>query len=343
MSEVSLPQSLYPDLPLTALAPMQDVTNLWFMKILAHYGSPDYFFTEYFRVREDSRLNLKILASITENDTGRPVFAQMIGESIPDLVRTAWELCQYNIAGIDLNMGCPAPRVYRKNVGGGLLREPEKVNRILGELRSAVNNRPLTVKMRIGFDNTDNFEEILDIINRHNIDLLSLHGRTVKDRYHGEVKYDLIAQAVKRVNCPVLANGNIDSAATALKVISQTGAAGVMVGRWAIGNPWIFNQIRQILQSKPISLVPLIEVREYIDRLRQTPEAVKTPPRARAGHLKMYLNYIALLVDTNGTFLRTMRKTKTELELLKLCDSVLLNDKNLALAPYSSRELGVRS
>ena len=337
MSQVSLPQSLYPDLPLTALAPMQDVTNLWFMKILAHYGSPDYFFTEYFRVRDDSRLNAKILASITENDTGRPVFAQMIGESIPDLVRTTQELCHYNIAGIDLNMGCPAPRVYRKNVGGGLLREPEKVDRILGELRSALSDRPLTVKMRVGFDNTDTFEEILDVINRHNIDLLSLHGRTVKDRYHGEVKYDLIAQAVKRVNCPVLANGNIDSAATALKILSQTGAAGVMVGRWAIGNPWIFNQIRQVLLSKPISAVPLAEVREYIDRLRLTPEAVKTPPRARAGHLKMYLNYIALLVDSEGNFLRLMRKTKTEVELLRLCDNILLNsNKYLALAPYSS-------
>jgi len=336
MSEVSLPQSLYPDLPLTALAPMQDVTNLWFMKILARYGSPDYFFTEYFRVRDDSRLNRKILTSITENDTGRPVFAQMIGESIPDLIRTAKELCQYNIAGIDLNMGCPAPRVYRKNVGGGLLREPEKVNRILGELRSAISDRPLTVKMRVGFANTDNFEAVLDTINHHNIDLLSLHGRTVKDRYHGEVKYDLIAQAVKRLNCPVFANGNIDSAATALKILSQTKAAGVMVGRWAIANPWIFNQIKQILQSKPISPVPLIEVREYIDRLRQTPEAVKTPLKARAGHLKMYLNYIALLVDTNGHFLRTMRKTQTEVELLKLCDRVFINNKNLALAPYSS-------
>ena len=329
-----LPQPLYPDQPLTALAPMQDVTNLWFMKILSEYGSPDYFFTEYFRVRDDSRLNRKILASITENDTGRPVFAQMIGENIPDLVRTAKELCQYNIAGIDLNMGCPAPRVYRKNVGGGLLREPEKVDRILAELRSALNNHPLTVKMRVGFENTDNFEEILDTINRHNIDLLSLHGRTVKEMYRGEVKYDLIAQAVKRVNCPVLANGNIDSAETALKILSQTGAAGVMVGRWAIGNPWIFNQIRQTLRSEPISPVPLVEVREYIDRLRLTPEAVKTPPRARAGHLKMYLNYIALLVDTEGDFLRLMRKTKTEVELLKLCDCVLLhNNKNLALAP----------
>jgi tRNA-dihydrouridine synthase len=315
---------------------MQDVTNLWFMKVIAQYGCPDYFFTEYFRVNDTSRLNRSILASITENDTGQPVFAQMIGESIPDLVRTAQELCQYNIAGVDFNMGCPAPRVYRKNVGGGLLREPEKVDRILGELRSAVNDRPLTVKMRVGFENTDNFYKILDIINRHNIDLLSLHGRTVKDMYHGAVKYDLIAEAVRWVDCPVLANGNINSATTAIEVLSQTGAAGVMVGRWAIANPWIFNQIRQALRSETITPVPLVEVRKYIDRLWQTPNSATMPARSRVGYLKMFLNYIALLVDAEGHFLRQMRQTSTELELLNLCDSVLLSDstKNLALAPY---------
>jgi tRNA-dihydrouridine synthase len=335
MPQVSLPQSPHPNLPLTALAPMQDVTNLWFMKIIDHYGSPDYFFTEYFRVNDTSRLNRGILAAITENDTGRPVFAQMIGESIPDLVRTAKELCRYDIAGVDLNMGCPAPRIYRKNVGGGLLREPEKVDRILGELRSAVNDRPLTVKMRVGFENTDNFYQILDTINRHNIDLLSLHGRTVKDMYHGEVKYDLIAEAVKRVNCPVLANGNINSAATALSVLSQTGAAGVMVGRWAIANPWIFNQIRQALRGEAIALVPLVEVRRYIDRLWQTSTATNMSERSRVGYLKMFLNYIALLVD-EGDFLRLMRKTQTETEMFDLCDRVLLADsnQNLALAPY---------
>jgi nifR3 family TIM-barrel protein len=337
MSHVLLPQSRNPDLPLTALAPMQDVTNLWFMKVIAHYGSPDYFFTEYFRVNDTSRLNRNILASITENDTGKPVFAQMIGESIPDLVRTARELCRYNIAGVDFNMGCPAPRVYRKNVGGGLLREPEKVDRILGELRSTVNDRPLTVKMRVGFENTDNFYKILDIINRHSIDLLSLHGRTVKDMYHGAVKYDLIAEAVRWVDCPVLANGNIKSATTAIEVLSQTGAAGVMVGRWAIGNPWIFNQIRQALRSETITPVPLVEVRNYIDRLWQTPNSATMPERSRVGYLKMFLNYIALLVDAEGHFLRQMRHTSTEVELLNLCDRVLLTDctKTLALAPYS--------
>jgi nifR3 family TIM-barrel protein len=324
-------------IPLTALAPMQDVTNLWFMKVIAHYGSPDYFFTEYFRVNETSRLNPKILAAITENDTGRPVFAQMIGESVPDLARTAKQLCKYNTAGIDLNMGCPAPRIYRKNVGGGLLREPEKIERILAELRFVVNDRPLTVKMRLGFENTDNFYKILDIIARQNIDLLSLHGRTVKDMYHGVVKYDLIAEAVKRVDCPVLANGNINSATTAIKVLSQTGAAGVMVGRWAIGNPWLFDQIRHALSGQPIIPVSLVKVRNYIDRLWQTPTASTMPERARVGYLKMFLNYIALSVDTDGYFLRMMRQAQTEIELLTICDRFLLAEtKTLALVPTLS-------
>lgn len=315
---------------------MQDVTNLWFMKVIAQYGSPDYFFTEYFRVNETSRLNRSILAAITENDTGRPVFAQMIGESIPDLVRTAKELCKYNIAGVDLNMGCPAPRIYRKQVGGGLLLTPEKVDRILGELRQAVSDRPLTVKMRVGFENTDTFYKILDLINRHSIDLLSLHGRTVKDMYHGPVKYNLIAEAVRWVNCPVLANGNIYSAKKALEILAQTGAAGVMVGRWAIGNPWLFNQIRQALRKEAIAPMPLVEVRNYVERLWQTPEAPNIPERARVGYLKMFLNYIALSVDAQGHFLRLMRQAQTEVELFKICDRFLLGEetKTLALEPY---------
>jgi tRNA-dihydrouridine synthase len=190
--------------------------------------------------------------------------------------------------------------------------------------------------MRVGFENTDNFYKILDIINRHNIDLLSLHGRTVKEMYQGEVKYDLIAEAVRRVDCPVLANGNINSAKTALEVLSQTGAAGVMVGRWAIGNPWIFNQIRQALRGEQITPVPLVEVRNYIERLWQTPTASTIPERARVGYLKMFLNYIALSVDTEGHFLRLMRKAQTELELFNVCDRFLVVDmsKTLALEPY---------
>jgi nifR3 family TIM-barrel protein len=317
--------------PLTALAPMQDVTHLWFMKVVAHYGAPDYFFTEYFRVYDTSRLDKMTLTAITGNDTGRPVFAQMIGEDIPALVRIAKELSNYPVAGIDLNMGCPAPRIYRKNVGGGLLRDPNKVDRILSALREAVD-LPLTVKMRVGFDNTDTFDQILDLINRHEINLLSLHGRTVKEMYHGTVKYDLIAHAAKRVNCPVLANGNINSAASAVAVLGQTKAAGVMVGRAAIGNPWIFQQIQQLLKGESPTVVPLLEVRDYIDRLWNTPMDI--PARSRIGYLKMYLNYIAQNVDAEGRFLQAMRRVQTDREMFELCDRSLLNGGNFALEPY---------
>jgi tRNA-dihydrouridine synthase B len=323
---------IQPGLALTALAPMQDVTDLFFMTVIAQYGSPDYYFTEYFRVHPTSNLDKTILRSITENTTGRPIFAQMIGESIPDLVRIARELGNYPVAGIDLNMGCPAPRIYRKNVGGGLLREPEQIDRILGELREAVTGR-LTVKMRIGFEDTHNFDRILDLINRHSIDLLSLHGRTVKEMYHSEVHYDQIAHAVARVNCPVLANGNVTSAESAIAVLQQTQAAGVMVGRSAIRNPWIFSQIRQALGGVPVTPITLPQVRDYIHRLCHTQRSLAVPERSRVSFLKMYLNYVGQGVDAGGLFLQEMRQAKTEADLFAVCDRAMLSDPSRIFSP----------
>ena len=330
-----LPPPLSQGLALTALAPMQDVTDIHFMGVIAHYGSPDYFFTEYFRVHNSSGLHKHILRSITENATGRPVFAQLIGESVDDLARIALALSHYPVAGIDLNLGCPAPRIYRKNVGGGLLRDPDMIDRILGALRDAVKGR-LTVKMRLGFDNTAHFDRILDLINRHHIDLLSLHGRTVKEMYHSDVHYDLIAHAVQRVHCPVLANGNVTSAIAAGAVLTQTGAAGVMIGRAAIRNPWIFQQTRQYLSGQPVTIVTLVSVRDYIERLRQAATAATIPERARVSHMKMYLNYIGQSVDAAGAFLSEMRHAHTEAELFGTCDRYLLShpDQPFALEPY---------
>ncbi len=116
--------------PILALAPMQDITDLPFLRLMAGYGGADLYFTEYFRVYPGSKLNRHILRSVTENPTGRPVVAQLIGNDIPELVRAARELQHYPVAGIDLNLGCPAPVVYRKCAGGGLLRDPKRVDEI---------------------------------------------------------------------------------------------------------------------------------------------------------------------------------------------------------------------
>ena len=104
--------------PALVLAPMQDVTDLPFMRVLARRGAPDWFVTEYFRVHPDSCLHRYILRSIVENETRRPIFAQMIGRDLPGLIRTARELARHPIAGVDLNLGCPAPIVCRKDAGG---------------------------------------------------------------------------------------------------------------------------------------------------------------------------------------------------------------------------------
>src|SRR5216683_1182664 len=156
--------------PILALAPMQDVTDLPFWKLIAGYGGADVYFTEYFRVHPTSNLEKWILKSITENPTGRPVIAQMIGNDIPSLVRVARELQQYPIAAVDLNLGCPAPVVYRKCAGGGLLRDPERVDAILGALRDAVEIC-FTVKTRIGFESPEVFDGLLPIFRKHSLDL----------------------------------------------------------------------------------------------------------------------------------------------------------------------------
>jgi len=306
---------------------MQDVTDLAFMQVIDGCGCPDYFFTEYFRVTQTSRLERHILRSVDENTTRRPVFAQMIGEDIDNLTRTADELSTHPVAGIDLNMGCPAPKVYNKNVGGGLLRDPDKVDAILAALRATVDGL-FTVKMRIGFDSTEHFETILNLLDRHQVDLLSLHGRTVKEMYRGDVHYDRIRQAVETIRCPVLANGNITSATKAQAVLDQTGAAGVMIGRSAIRNPWIFRQLRAHFSGEPVPRIKMVEVRDYVERLYRATGGEKIPERSHINRMKKFLNFVGQGVDPDGRFLYQMRRTQTEMELFEVCDRHLLDPDN---------------
>ena len=320
--------------PVLALAPMQDVTDLAFWRLMNTYGGADIYYTEYFRVHSTSCLEKPILKSIVENPTGRPVVAQMIGNDIPSLVRTVKELQQYPVAAIDLNLGCPAPVVYRKCAGGGLLREPQRIDAILGALREAITGN-FTVKTRLGFDSADRFDELLEIFARHAIDLLTVHGRTVKEMYRSEVHYDFIARAVDAVRFPVLANGNVYSASKAAAVLQETGARGLMIGRGAIRNPWIFLQIRQKQQEQPLFLP---RGRDVLNYLRALYEAVKHPEMREVAHvqkMKKYLNYIGLGVEPTGQFLHQIRRVTSEKEFFHLCEEFLSHDELMPLEPFS--------
>lgn len=319
--------------PILALAPMQDVTDLPFWRLMTRYGGADVYFTEYFRVHATSCPDWHILKSITENPTGRPVIAQMIGNDIPSLVRTARELQQYPIAAVDLNLGCPAPVVYRKCAGGGLLREPQRVDAILGALREAVTIK-FTVKTRIGFDSSDVFSELLPIFAKHSLDLLTVHGRTVKEMYRTEVHYDFIQRAVAEVGCPVLANGNVYSAQKAKEVLAVTGARGLMIGRGAIRNPWLFHQIRQHQRGETIFIPRGLDVLEYVRALYEgvcSPEVRET---AQVQKMKKYMNYLGVGVEPTGQFLHQIRRVTSKCEFFGLCEQFLSHDLPMPLEPF---------
>jgi tRNA-dihydrouridine synthase len=167
--------------------------------------------------------------------------------------------------------------------------------------------------MRIGFSDTRNFDHLLDLVNEHRVDLLSVHGRTVHEMYRSEVHYDFIARAVARVRCPVLANGNVTSAARATAILTGTKAAGVMVGRHA--------------------RVVLADVREYVDRLYRATQKSDFPERAHVNKMKKYLNFVGQSVDGNGAFLHEMRRAETESDLFAVCDRHLLSCPSQEFSP----------
>jgi tRNA-dihydrouridine synthase C len=326
-------QQLFPEnRPALVLAPMQDITDLAFMGVVDSYGGPDYYVTEYFRVHRDSTLEKKILRSITENQTGKPVFAQMIGENIPALVRSAKQLMQYPVAGVDLNLGCPAPTVYKKNAGGGLLRLLDHVDSILGQLRDAIDGR-FTVKTRVGFETHEEFDKILSIFQKHAIDVLTIHGRTVREQYKTPVHADLVKQAVESMSCPVIANGNVVNVATGKAYHAQTGAAGLMVGRGSIRSPWLFQQLKDSYEGRPSVEPTRKDLHGYITKLyfAVAENAKEFVEQSHVNRMKKYMAYIAQGIDSEFEY--QIRRVKTQADFFATCDNFMLDDRKLPDAP----------
>jgi len=323
--------------PALVLAPMQDVTDLAFMRVIARRGAPDWFVTEYFRVHPGSALRRDILRSITENQTGRPVVAQLIGGELAELTRTARALSAHPVAGIDLNLGCPAPVVCRKHAGGGLLRDPDAIDHLLGGLRDAIDGT-FTVKTRVGHGDKREFARLLDVFRRHAIDGLTVHARTVADGYRTPVHDDCVRLAVEAMPCPVVANGNGVDVRTARSLLARTGAAGLMIGRGAIRNPWIFAQIAAEHDGSSAPEPTHRDLLEHIGELydevaRETPRFVE---RSHVQRMKRTLVYLAHGL-AGGAFEHQIRRAERAADFFAICRRHLDHQTPLpALPPADS-------
>jgi len=228
---------------------------------------------------------------------------------------------------LDLNIGCPAPKIYKKNVGGGLLRDPAKIKLLTKFMRERWDG-VFSVKMRIGFDSDARFEDLLDAVSAGSPDFITIHARTVKQLYRGVPNYDAITKAVTLVDCPVIANGDISSAEKALQIFDRTHCAGVMCGRQAVRNPWIFRQISEAIKGIEIFRPRLSDVRMYIDKLYQNTLCNNDGMKYVDSRLKKFINFVGVAVDERGEFLYNMRRARGVEELFKICDAYLVENGN---------------
>ena len=234
------------------LAPMQGVTNRGLREVFGTTVRPDVLFTEFVRVRPGSPTpvtNADFVEATTEVP-GVPLVVQVIGSAEEGVVEACRDLVASGVQHINVNMGCPWGRMTSILAGGGMFRAPETIEPMLSQLREMVPGS-LSVKTRSGIDDERQIFEVMPEFEAAGIDFLVVHSRTVQQKYTGAANHDLTREIVERSDIPVIANGDVATAAGATEVLERTGAVGLMLGRGAIADPWLFNRIRGTAPEKP--------------------------------------------------------------------------------------------
>ena len=238
--------------PILALSPMADMTDSAFCQIVRQIGGADVVFREMVSSEAVVRDNVKTLG-MTDFVVGeRPIVQQILEHANPE--------------GIDINMGCPVYKITSNFNGCALMKEPERAANIIREVKNAIGETPLSVKIRLGWNDPDDFKTFIPVIEDAGANLITIHGRTKAQGYSGVSDWARIAEAKTIARVPLLANGDIHEPSQVVEALAITKADGVLIARGALGNPWFFNQINnpQIISLAERCLVVLNHARLHI-------------------------------------------------------------------------------
>lgn len=227
------------------LAPMADMTDSPYCQIVQRIGGADIVFREMVSAEALIRDNEKTLKMIDFVESERPIVQQIFGAK-PDVMAEAARIVMETVVpeGIDINMGCPVYKITSNFNGCALMKEPKNAAAIVTAIKSVIGDTPLSVKMRLGWTDPDEFKEFIPIIEAAGADLITIHGRTRKQGYRGESDWGRIAEAKKIATVPLLANGDILQPEQYKECLAETKADGALIARGALGNPWFFQQAR---------------------------------------------------------------------------------------------------
>ena len=242
------------------LAPMAGITDLPFRLICKEFGA-GMVYTEMVSAKGlfyDSEKS-RILLSVEEGE--HPVGAQLFGSDPQIMSEMAKVVCERDVDFIDINMGCPAPKITKNGEGSALLKNPELIGEIVYAVSHAID-KPLTVKIRKGFDDTCvNAVEVAKVIEQAGASLLTIHGRTREQFYSGEADWDIIKKVKEAVNIPIVGNGDVREPQDAKRMMDYTGCDGVLIARAAQGNPWIFSRTNHYFKTGEVLPEPTLEER----------------------------------------------------------------------------------
>ena len=250
-----------PDFPLL-LAPMEDVSDPPFRAVCKDNGA-DLMYTEFISSEGLIRDAIKSRKKLDIFDYEKPIGIQIFGGDEDSLAMAAKIVDATNPDLLDINFGCPVKKVACKGAGAGVLKDVPLMIRLTDAVIKSTN-LPVTVKTRLGWDdNTKNIEEVAERLQDIGIKALAIHGRTRTQMYKGEADWELIAKVKEnsRITIPIFGNGDIDSPQKALEYKNKYGVDGIMIGRAAIGYPWIFNEIKHFVATGEVLAPPTIEER----------------------------------------------------------------------------------
>ena len=248
------------------LAPMAGVTDLPFRLLCKEQGA-GMLCMEMVSAKAIYYNNKNTEALMEIDERERPVSLQLFGSDADIMSEMAKKIEEKPFDILDINMGCPVPKVAGNGEGSALMKNPELVREIVSKVVKAIE-KPVTVKIRKGFDEDHvNAVEIAKIIEDCGAAAVAVHGRTREQYYSGKADWDIIRQVKEAVSIPVIGNGDVTGPESAKKMIEETGVDGIMIGRAARGNPWIFGQIKEYLETGVVPEKPdLSKVREMMLR-----------------------------------------------------------------------------
>lgn len=306
------------------LAPMAGVTDISFRGLCKEMGC-DLVYTEMISAKGlyYGSKNTKYLLEVSEEE--KPIAVQIFGND-PKIMAKACEIFNENndICVIDVNMGCPVPKIVKNGEGSALMKNPKLAAEIVKEMKK-VSEKPVTVKFRKGFDeNNINAVDFAKEMEQAGADVVAIHGRTRAQMYEGKADWDIIKRVKDAVKIPVIGNGDVFSAQDAIELNKHTKCDGIMVARGSMGNPWIFNQITQALKGEEV-IYPSDEEKIEMS-IRHLKLAIHYHGEAKAvremrKHIAWYIKGVRNCTDIKN-------KVNTEKDSKKVID-ILVEYKNM--------------